>query len=143
MASQDPDDWEFPLSQLPEVPIPLSQPSTSRRRVRDEEQPSKRHIQPRLDSDPQQAPLRSLRTLQLGAKALVIVLEAEALLIGGYQVVFEGCFENTNGIQTMTRLSDDIGHCLYFQGPLIYLGSERRAIFITIVLRQILDFLHI
>ena len=124
MASQDPEDWEFPLTQLLEVLFPPSQPSTSRRRLRDEEEPSERHVQPRLDSDPQQAPLQSLRTLQPGARALVIVLEVEALLIGGHQVVFEGCFKNTNGVQMVTCLFDDIGHCLYLQGPLTHLGGE-------------------
>jgi hypothetical protein len=34
MASQNPEDWEFPL---PEDPIQLSQLLTSRRRLRDEE----------------------------------------------------------------------------------------------------------
>ena len=143
MASQESEDWDFPLTQLPEVPIPLSQPSTSRRRSRDEEEPSERYVQPRLDPDPPQAPLRSLRSLQLGARALVIVLEAEALLIGDHQMVFEGCFENTNGVQMVTRLSDAIGHRLYLQGQLTHLGGERRATFIAAVLRQILDFLHV
>ena len=113
MALQDPEDWEFPLTQLSEVLIPLSQPLTSRWCLRDEKEHSKRHVQPHLDSDPQQAPLRSLRTLQSGARALVIVLEAETLLIGGYQVVFERCFENTNRVQMVTRISNDIGHRLY------------------------------
>ena len=143
MASQDPEDWKFPLTQLSKVPIPLSQPSTSKRSLRDEEEPSKRHVQPWLDSNPQQAPLRSLRTLQLGARVLVIVLEVETLLIGGHQVVFEGCFKNTNRIQIVTRVLDDIGHRLYLQGPLTHLGSERRATFIAVVLRRILDFLHV
>ena len=80
MASQEPEDWDFPLTQLPEVPIPLSQPSTSKRRSRDEEEPSERHVQPWLDSDPQQAPLRNLSSLQPGARALVIVLEAEVAI---------------------------------------------------------------
>ena len=66
--------------------------------MRDEEEPSERHVQSWLDFDSQQAPLRSLRTLQPGARALVIVLETEALLIDSHQVVFEGCFENTNGV---------------------------------------------
>ena len=86
------------MTQLLEVLIQLSQPSTSRQRLRDEEEPSKRHIQPRLDSDPQQAPLRSLRTLQPSVRVLVIILKVEALLIGGHQVVFERYFENTSGI---------------------------------------------
>ena len=58
-------------------------------------------------------------------------------------MVFEGCFENINGVQTVTRLSDDIGHRLYLQGPVTHLGGERRATFIAAVLRQILNFLHI
>ena len=81
--------------------------------MRNEEEPSERHIQPQLDSNLQQAPLRRLRTLQPNARALVIVLETKALLIGGHQVVFEGCFENTNRVQMVTRLFDDIGHNFY------------------------------
>ena len=49
MASQDPEDWELPST---DVPIQFSQPSTSRRRLRDEEQPFERHIQPQLDPGP-------------------------------------------------------------------------------------------
>ena len=63
MASQDPEDWELPLTQ---VPVQFSQPSISRRRLRDEEQPFERHTQPRLDPGPQQAPLVSLRSLHPG-----------------------------------------------------------------------------
>ena len=36
MESQDPDDWQLPLSQTPVDP---DQPSTSRRRARDEAEP--------------------------------------------------------------------------------------------------------
>ena len=86
------------MTQLPEVPIPLFQPSASKQYLRDEEEPSKRHIQPQLHSDPQQAPLRSLKNLQLDTRALVIVLKVEALLIDGHQLVFEGYFESTNGV---------------------------------------------
>ena len=111
--------------------------------MRDEEQPFERHTQPRLDPGPQQAPLASLRSLHPGARALVIILESEALLIDGHQVVFEGSFENNNEVQTVTRLSDDIGHRLYLQGPFNHLGSERRASYIASVLRQILEFLHV
>jgi hypothetical protein len=90
MASQNPEDWEF---SLPEDPIQLSQPSTFRRRLRDEEGPSERHIQPRLEIDLQQFPLTSLRALQLDTRALVIVLKVEAVLVGGHQVVFERCLK--------------------------------------------------
>ena len=140
MASQDPEDCELPLTQ---VPVQFSQPSTSRRHLKDEEQPFERHTQPRLDLGPQQAPLASLRSLHLGAKALVIVLESEALLIHGHQVIFERSFENNNEVQIVTRLSDNIGHRLYLQGPLNHLGSERRASYITLVLHQILEFLYV
>ena len=102
--------------------------------MRDEEQPFERYIQPWLDPGPQQAPLASLRSLHLGARALVIVLESEALLIDGHQVIFEGSFENNNEVQTVTQVSDDIGHCLYLQGLLNHLGSERRASYIAPVL---------
>ena len=98
MASQDPEDWELPLTQ---VPIQFSQPSTSRRRLRNEKQPFERHIQPRLDPGPQQAPLASLRSLHPGARPLVIAFESEALLIDGYQVIFEGSFENNNEVYSL------------------------------------------
>ena len=58
-------------------------------------------------------------------------------------MVFEGCFENTNGIQMMTHPYDNIDHRLYLQGPLTHLGSKRRATYIVAVIRQILDFLHV
>ena len=41
--------------------------------------------------------------------------------------MFEECFKNTNGVQMVTHLSDDIGHCLYLQGPLTHLGGKWRA----------------
>ena len=113
------------------MPVQFSQPSVFRRHLRDEEQPFERHTQPRLDPGPQQAPLASLRSLHPGARTLVIVLESEALLIDGHQVVFEGNFENNNEVQTVARLSDDIGHRLYLQGPLNHLGSEWEASFIS------------
>ena len=140
MASQDLEDWELPLTQ---VLVQFSQSSTFRRHLRDEKQPFERHTQPRLDPGPQQAPLASLKSLHPSARALVIVLGYEALLIDGYQVVFEGSFENNNEVQTVTQLSDDIGHYFYLQGPLNHLGSERRASYIASVLCQILEFLYV
>jgi hypothetical protein len=80
--------------------------------LRDEEEPFECHVQPRLETDLRQLPLISLRALQLDARALVIVLEAKVMLVGGHQVVFEGCFENTNVGHMVIHLSDDIGHCL-------------------------------
>jgi hypothetical protein len=87
--------------------------------------------------------LTSLRALQPDARALVIVLEAEVILVEGHQVVFEGCFENTNAGYMVTRLSDDIGHRLWLQGPLNHLGGERKANYIADIFRRILEFLHV
>jgi hypothetical protein len=81
--------------------------------------------------------LTSLRVLQPDARALIIVLKVE-----GHQVVFEGCFKNTNACHMVTCLSDDIGHCFWLQGPLNHLGGKRRANYILDVLRRILEFLH-
>ena len=125
------------------MPIQFSQLSTTRWRLRDEEQPFERHTQPRLDPSPQQAPLASLRSLHPGARALIIILESEAFLIDGHQVIFEGNFENNNEVQTVTRFSDEIGHRLYLQGLLHHLGSKWRENYIALVLRQILEFLHV
>ena len=111
--------------------------------MRDEEQSFEHHTQPQLDPGPQQAPLASLRNLHPSARALVIILESEALLIDGHQVVFEENFENNNEVQMMTRFSDDIGYCLYLQGPLNHLDSEWRASYIASVFHQILEFLLI
>jgi hypothetical protein len=111
--------------------------------LRDEEGPSEHHVQPHVEADLQQLPLTSLRALQPDTRVLVIVLEAEAMLVEGHQVVFEGCFENTNVGHMVTCLSDDIGHCLWLQGPLNHLGGERKANYIADVLRRILEFLHV
>jgi hypothetical protein len=101
---------EFPLS---EDPIQLFQPSTSRRRLRDKEGPSERHVQPRVEADLQQLPLTSLRVLQPDARVFVIVLETKAMLVEGHQMVFKGFFENINVDHMVTRLSHDIGHRLW------------------------------
>jgi hypothetical protein len=46
-------------------------------------------------------------------KALIIILEAEAMVRGGHQVVFEGCFQNTNESQIVSHLSDEVGYRLW------------------------------
>jgi hypothetical protein len=65
------------------------------------------------------------------------------MLVEGHQVVFEGCFENTNAGDMVTRLYDDIGHRLWLQSPLNHLGGERKANYIAEVLRRILEFFHV
>jgi hypothetical protein len=69
--------------------------------------------------------LTSLKSLQPDPKALVIILEIEAMFIVGHQVVFEGCFQNTNEGQMVSCLSNDVGHRLWLQSSLNYLGGER------------------
>ena len=78
MESQDLDDWQLPLSQLPVDP---DQQSTSRRRARDEAKPFERCVQPRTEPGISQF---SLPVLQLENKALVIVLESEPTLSRSY-----------------------------------------------------------
>jgi hypothetical protein len=53
------------------------------------------------------------------------------MLVEGHQVVFEGCFKNTNTGHMVAHLSDNIGHHLWLQGPLNYLGGELRANYIA------------
>jgi hypothetical protein len=53
-----------------------------------------------------------LKSLQPDARVLVIILEAEAILIGGHQVIFEGCFQNTNEGQMVSRLSNEVFACI-------------------------------
>jgi hypothetical protein len=137
MAFQNLEDWKFPLLKNP---IQLSQLSTSRRRLQNEKGPSERYVQPRLETDLRQLPLINLRALQSDTRALVIVLEAEIMLVDGYQVIFEGCFENTNAGHMVTHFSDDIGHHLWLQGPLNHLSSEWRVNYIIKIIRCILEF---
>ena len=137
MESQDPDDWQLPLSQLPVDP---DQPSTSKWRARDEAEPSERCVQPRTEPG---IPQFSLPVLQLENKALVIVLESEPTLSGSYQMVFEGCFENNAEEQMVSRISSDGGHRLWLQGPFNLLTRERRVNYVAAILLCILEFLSV
>ena len=137
MESQDPDDWQLPLSQLPVDP---DQPSTSRRRARDEAEPSERCVQPRTELGISKF---SLPVLQLENKALVIVLESKPTLSGSYQMVFERCFENNAEEQMVSRISGDGSHRFWLQGPFNLLTKERRANYVAAILLRILEFLSV
>ena len=137
MESQDPDDWQLPLSQLLVDP---DQPSTSRRRTRDEAEPSERCVQPRTEPG---IPQFSLPVLQLENKALIIVLESEPTLSESYQMVFEGCFENNAEEQMVSRISGDGGHRFWLQGPFNLLTRERRANYVAAIFLRILEFLSV
>jgi hypothetical protein len=63
MALQNHKDWELSLAYLPDDPIQFSQPSISRRCVRDEAKTSEHCVQPRSDLDPQQLQLTNLNNL--------------------------------------------------------------------------------
>jgi hypothetical protein len=67
----------------------------------------------------------------------------EAMFIGGYQVVFEGCFKNTNTDHMVTCLSDNIGHRLWLQSPFNHLGGERKVNYFAEVFRDILKILYV
>ena len=137
MESQDPDDWQLPLSQLS---IDPDQPSTSRRRAQDKAKLSERCVQPQTEPG---IPQFSLPILQLKNKALVIVLESEPMLSGSYQMIFEGCFENNVEEQMVSRISSDGGHRLWLQGPFNLLTRERRANYVAAILLRILEFLSV
>ena len=137
MESQDPDDWQLPLSQLSVDP---NQPSTSRRRARNEVEPFERCVQSRIEPG---IPQFSLPALQLENKALVIVLESKPTLSGSYQMIFEGCFENNVEEQMVSRISGDGGHRLWLQRPFNLLTRERRANYVAAILLCILEFLSV
>ena len=137
MESQDPNDWQLPLSQLS---IDLDQPSTSRWRARDEAEPFERCVQPQTEPS---IPQFSLPVLQLENKALIIVLESKPTFSGSYQMVFEGCFENNAEEQMVSRISGDGGHRLWLQGPFNLLTRERRANYIAAIFLRILEFLSV
>jgi hypothetical protein len=63
--------------------------------------------------------------------------------VGGHQVVFEACFQNTNEGQMVSYLSDEVSYRLWLQGPLNHLGVKRRTSYITAILHKILEFLHV
>jgi hypothetical protein len=43
----------------------------------------------------------------------------------------------------MSRLSNEVCHRLWFQGPLDHLGGEWRASYIAAIFRKILEFLYV
>ena len=112
MESQDYDDWQLLLSQLP---IDPDQSSTSRWRTQDEAGPFQYRVQPRIELS---IPQFSLPVLQLENKDLIIMLESQPTLSGSYQMVFEGCFENNAKEQMVSRIFSNGGHRLWLQGPL-------------------------
>ena len=111
--------------------------------MRDEAETSECRVEPRSDLDPQQLSLTSLKNLQLDVRALVIILKAKAMLIRSHQVMFERGFQNSNEGQVVSRLSNEVNHHLWLQGPLRHLGGEWQASYIIIVICQILEFLNI
>jgi hypothetical protein len=58
-------------------------------------------------------------------------------------MVFEGCFENHNEEQRVSRISSEVGNRLWLQGPLNLLTREQRASFIAAVILRILEFLNV
>jgi hypothetical protein len=58
-------------------------------------------------------------------------------------MVFEGCFQNTNKGQMVSRLFDEVDYRLWLQDPLNHLGSERRASYIAAIIYKILEFLYV
>jgi hypothetical protein len=84
-----------------------------------------------------------LDSLQLDARTLVIILKTEAMFIEGHQVVFVGCFQNTNESQMENRLSKDVSYRLWLQNPFNYLGSEQWVSYIAVIFCKILKKLYV
>ena len=84
-----------------------------------------------------------MASIQLDTRTLIIVLESEPTLFGGHQMLFEGCFVNSNESQMVSRISSEVGHRLWLQGPLNHLHSDRKAEFTAEVLLRILEFLYV
>ena len=74
-----------------------------------------------MDLDPQQL---LVANFQLDARTLVFVLNIKVLYIEGYQVIFEGCFQNTDQDQMVNYFFNKVDHCLLLQGPLNLLNRE-------------------
>jgi hypothetical protein len=58
-------------------------------------------------------------------------------------MVFKKYFQNSNKGQMVSRLFNEVGHCLRLRSSLNHLSGERRENYIIIVLHQILEFLHV
>ena len=73
--------------------------------MQDELETFQSHVQSRLDLNPQELLLTSFL---LDARALMIVLKVEALFNRGHQVIFEGCFKNTNEGQMVSLYVNEV-----------------------------------
>ena len=58
-------------------------------------------------------------------------------------MIFEVYFENNSERQMVSRISSEVDHRLWLQGQLSHLSSQRRAIFVSKVILQILEFLYV
>ena len=84
-----------------------------------------------------------MKSLQQDARALVIILEVEAILVKGHQVVFEECFQNTNEGQMVSCLSNEVNHHLWLKGLLNHLGGKWQASYIIAIFHKIIEFLYL
>ena len=137
MESQDPE-LELSLSQLPDQPLQLSQPSPSRQRYRDEAGPSERRVRARYDQ-------LWHGNLQEDAQALVILLQVGSVEPGGREVTFQGFFEGPNSSQLRgisPLVAGSRGHTRYLHGPVHPLSRDQRAAYVAATVQRILEFLR-
>lgn len=107
------------------MPVVLSQPSSSRRRPRDEEQPAPRQRR-RIPSN----------------RSLVIVFEVEPAYDGQPEGVFAGQFHNEDTEVHAWSEVEGVGHYRWLHGPLNHLPHEQQLEFIAEAMRQIFIFLR-
>jgi len=108
------------------VVVVPSQPSTSRRRPRDEEleEPRRRRRIP-------------------SSRSLVIVFEVEPAHAGSGEAIFSGRFHNEDTEVQAWSQEEGVGHYRWLQGPMNHLPRERQLEYIAETMRQIFDFLRL
>uniref|UniRef100_A9U4K9 Predicted protein n=1 Tax=Physcomitrium patens TaxID=3218 RepID=A9U4K9_PHYPA len=106
------------------MPVRVSQPSSSRRRPRDEELHVPRP-QRRIPSN----------------RSLVIVFEIEPAYDGQLEGVFAGQFHNEDTEVHAWSEVEGVGHYRWLQGSMNHLPREQQLEFIAEVMRQIFIFL--
>ena len=108
------------------MPVVLSQPSSSRRRPREEEPAEPRRRQ-KIPS----------------TRSVVIVLEVEPAHGDRPEAVFQGRFCNEDTEVQAWSMVEGVGHYRWLQGPMTLLTREKQLEYVADTMRHIFDFLRL
>jgi hypothetical protein len=137
MESQDPEPkLELSLSQLPEQPLQLSQPS--RCRPQDEAGPSEQRKRSRVDE-------LWHGNIQEDSRVMVILMQVDSVEPRGHEITFHGHFQGPNANQYRginSPRQGDLGHYQYLSGLVYPLSRDQRAAYIVVTVKRILEFLE-